>query len=204
MKPEIIIGIILGGGILGAAVNTLREKKKIKQESFWSNLVSGVVAAALVPLFLNSIASDLLKDTPAKGDFRAYFTFLGFCIIAAIYSREFISTVGEKILDKLSQVERDLEEVHTEEEDQELPKHPQSKDLNEQEKIVLNSFSTSAIYRSISGIRQSTGFTKSEVINALDELVRLSLVEVVQRTSGPRWKITALGRQKNSDLKHLL
>jgi tetratricopeptide (TPR) repeat protein len=64
----------------------------------FSYIVIGVAAAFLVPLFLNTISSTLVKDTETEPS--KFFILIGFCIAASVYAKKFIGSVADKALDK--------------------------------------------------------------------------------------------------------
>ena len=61
-------------------------------------LLGGVIACALIPLFLQTIQSQLLNN-PTLGDFTV---FVGLCLIAAISSNAFIDTLTKRVLDEIN------------------------------------------------------------------------------------------------------
>jgi hypothetical protein len=73
-------------------------------------ILLGIGSAFIVPAFLKMIASDLIKETEPY-DNISYLIFAGFCLIAAIFSRRFISTIGERILEVARQAEKTSKET---------------------------------------------------------------------------------------------
>lgn len=76
------------------------KETNIKPESgsFLTNILIGISATILVPLFLSTISSTLMEDA-LKSTIK-YFVFAGFCLLAAIYSRKFIKSLEEQLLGK--------------------------------------------------------------------------------------------------------
>jgi hypothetical protein len=64
----------------------------------------GIGSSILVPAFLKMIASDLIKATTPYDNIN-YLIFAGFCLVAAIFSRRFITSIGEKILEAAKKAE---------------------------------------------------------------------------------------------------
>lgn len=93
-----LILIIIFSGIFGGTVNFFQLFSN--EYKGWTNyfkcVIVGLGASFLVPLFLQMISSDLVEGT--KTNDKDCLVFLGFCLIAAIFSRRFIETIGEKIL----------------------------------------------------------------------------------------------------------
>jgi len=106
----ILILIILLFGAFGGALNYFHNFDTVKNEEknsnvLWNYLFLGIGSAVLVPAFLKMIASDLISGSD-KFDNLNYLIFAGFCLIAAIFSRRFINTIGERILEAAKQAEK--------------------------------------------------------------------------------------------------
>ena len=204
MDTNIIIGIIIGTGLFGGMINYFRTiyKNEIIIQEIIKPVLIGLAAAALVPLFLNMISSDLLNNKNQLP--MNYFVFLGFCLIAAIFSGEFIDSIGKKVLSQISEVQREIEENNTED-DTEATIDPTvnfgKQDINPLEESIehqiLQTFINSKFtYRSVSGIAKQTNLDNSTTKKELIKLRKKGLVEVIQRQKGPRWKITSEGYKK--------
>jgi len=96
----ILIVIMLVIGAFGGFLNYLNdfdtlenEQKSVKSKSKYMML--GIGAALLVPLFLKMIESNIIRS----GENLDYLIFAGFCLIAAIFSRRFISSIGDRIME---------------------------------------------------------------------------------------------------------
>ena len=125
---QILSLIMLAMGILGGIVNYLLtndqvyrdllskkeagsnqanqgsiKKMVLKSPTFWTNIVIGISATILVPLFLSTISSTLMDE--ADKNHLKYFVFAGFCLLAAIFSRKFILSMEEVILGKVKALE---------------------------------------------------------------------------------------------------
>lgn len=118
MEVDVMCAIILVAGLLGGYLNFLRTRDTITlapngEPTAHKNyallcLVGGVVAAALIPLFLKIIQSNLLED---KGNNISYMVFAGFCLIAAIFSNTFIDTLSKQVFQQLDEVKAKVKEV---------------------------------------------------------------------------------------------
>ncbi len=98
-----IAGTMLLTGLLGGSWNYLRGRKEdAETASMWQSLAGGVIASLMVPLFLNMISSDLLDKIIGaagnNGDPSKLLVFAGFCLVAAVSSKAFISTLSDRIL----------------------------------------------------------------------------------------------------------
>ncbi|GHN02082.1 hypothetical protein WSM22_35710 [Cytophagales bacterium WSM2-2] len=97
-------------GVFGGWLNYLNnfdtaeneQKTKLIKHKY---IFLGIGSAFLVPAFLKMIASDLIKGSNDY-DSNNYLIFTGFCLVAAIFSRRFISTIGEKILEAAKKAEK--------------------------------------------------------------------------------------------------
>ena len=59
----LIISLMIGAGLLGGITNVLRtEQEKRDLQAFFKNILMGVSASLLIPLFLNMISSNLLRE----------------------------------------------------------------------------------------------------------------------------------------------
>jgi hypothetical protein len=110
----ILLVIIVSVGAFGGILNYLHsfdtlEKDKRNRYVKINYTFLGIGSALVVPAFLKMIASDLIKNTD-KYDNINYLIFAGFCFVAAIFSRRFINTIGEKILETAKQAEKTANE----------------------------------------------------------------------------------------------
>ncbi len=111
----ILFFIMLAAGMLGGYVNYLHNFDKTEVELKSKTILKskyiflGICAAFIVPLFLKMIASDLIKKTD-NYDNICYLVFGGFCLIASIFSRRFITSVGEKILEEVKEAKKTAKE----------------------------------------------------------------------------------------------
>lgn len=108
----LILIIILIGSLAGIS-NFLNYQSKITKKNkdisnskieLWKYIVSGIGASILVPLLLNMLSSNLIKETENFEQIN-YFVFAGFCFVAGYFSERFINSMGAKIL-------KDLEETN--------------------------------------------------------------------------------------------
>src|SRR5579862_4106856 len=89
--------IMLLGGAFGGYLNYLRTGASDAAGTTWiARVLLGIGAALLVPLFLNTISSDILEASRTNS--LKLFEFAGFCILAGISSRIFIDTLTSKVL----------------------------------------------------------------------------------------------------------
>src|SRR5690554_1963150 len=103
----VLIFIMAACGAFGGFLNylndfdTVQNEKKNNRVRF-KYILLGIGAALLIPLFLNMISSDIIRST----DNADYLIFAGFCLVAAIFSRRFISTIADRILETAKNAEK--------------------------------------------------------------------------------------------------
>jgi|GEM_PF-1737155 len=107
----VIISIMVAGGWFGGYLNYLhnfdtREEDRKDKLAKKKYILLGIGAAFLVPAFLKMISSNLANSQ----DLNDYLIFAGFCLIAAIFSRRFITTIGDRILEAAKQAEKTAQE----------------------------------------------------------------------------------------------
>ena len=113
-----LILIMLVAGFFGGLINYLQtyESKNENKLLFWKCIIIGIGASFLVPLFLQTISSAII--TSCEQNSKDYLVFGGFCLIASIFSKRFIETLGDKILQKAKDAEKKAEELKVEVEKQ--------------------------------------------------------------------------------------
>ncbi len=107
----IVIGIIISAGGFGGLLNYLHNfdthgETPENNATKTKYVLLGIGAAFLVPAFLKMISSNLLSST----DNNDLLIFAGFCLVASIFSKRFINTIGEKILEAAKQAEKNSKE----------------------------------------------------------------------------------------------
>jgi hypothetical protein len=99
-----IISIIIGMGLLGGLANFFSTRTaKDDCWHFWKCIVCGISAAIVVPLFLQTIQSDLMNKLGQ--DRINYLVFAGFCLIAAFASRTFLDSLAKQALQTANEAE---------------------------------------------------------------------------------------------------
>ena len=193
----IILTIIVIAGLLGGITNHFMnldfekayEKKKYNMALKKSILLS-MCASITVPLFLQVISNNLLDfhADSINANVKGYFIFMGFCIIAALFSKRFLEDLYSKVKnveEKLDNTNKKIDEV--EEKNQE---YDDSDDIdndtiisrsikslnindntNENIKKIINAIVTSKYtYRTEAGIAKETNIPKDTVVEILNLL----------------------------------
>ncbi|HLA36749.1 MAG TPA: YEATS-associated helix-containing protein [Rhodocyclaceae bacterium] len=117
MDPLIsIAAVMFASGALGGLVNYfISDTNEEKQLTWWQHVFVGVVAAYIVPLFLNMASGDLIdkiRGVDGKApDYSRLFVLAGFCLVAAASSRAFIRSLSERILQEARAANRKADEA---------------------------------------------------------------------------------------------
>lgn len=208
MDQNILITILMiGAGLLGGITNYFRiEQEKKGWLSLSKNVLMGVSASLLIPLFLNMISSNLL--TESASDISKLFIFFGFCLIASLSSKAFIQTISDRVLnevketkDKLEDIKKDVEPIISKETEAQETEETSSFlkgrafIFDENAKKVLNSLGSSKYaWRTLTGITQETGMPKENVLNSLNWLSSNRLVVKTIERGRTLWGLTLEGR----------
>lgn len=204
---SIILLIIILSGILGGIVNFFISQspdRKADKKSCWGYVALGIVAAFVVPLFLNMISSNLLELGQSKP--LNLFILCGFCLIAAVFSRNFLESVYSKIIQQVKKAENDAREVKeaaSEPDEAETNKssimqlEQQRVKLSESEIKVLSAFGTGKYnFRSFSGIKNETDLAKEIVQDSLISLVSKELaIQTYGKDNQRLWYLTTSGKR---------
>ena len=107
--------VILCSGLLGATaayhLDKLNDSTKAHPQVLRVRgyLAIGVASAFAIPLFLHTASSNLIEDAQSKPSL--YFVLAGFCVVAAIFSRRFLRTVGHQALRLAEKAEETAEQA---------------------------------------------------------------------------------------------
>ena len=123
----ILIGIILLSALIGGLVSWVfrndplpEEKngvsnnngndkpKEIKKYSLLNALLVGLAGAVIVPLFLNLGGNGILKDSQTNP--ANYFAFAGFCVLGAVFARDFLNSMGKTLLKRVDDLDKKIDE----------------------------------------------------------------------------------------------
>lgn len=209
--------IIVAAGLLGGAVNAVRASRSNGQ---WAkSLLKGVVAALLVPVFLEIIKSDLGSVANPDDPYYNYLVFAGLCLIAAIFSDKFIDSIGERILQKVEKAEKTAEEsnrkvdiviAHDAEPDEEdeamapfdaelAPRASRRSTSADKAQNKAEPESTNQIisclrsgkyeYRTVGGIAKETGLNRNDVEQMLKRLEKEGSVVHLQTKNRTLWTL---------------
>jgi outer membrane murein-binding lipoprotein Lpp len=109
----IIVAIVLVSGILGGLVNYYYNLKKAPDENevhtIGRSLIIGVGAAIIVPIFLEVTQSKVLQGV-INNELNQVVLLVSFCVLAAISSTRFISSVSDSVISRLTKEVKDTKE----------------------------------------------------------------------------------------------
>ena len=201
--------IMIGAGIMGGTVNfaLTHTEQSVWKDWAWA-VVAGTGASFLVPLFLNTISSNLMVNL-LKSDIEPStpFVFGGFCLLAAIASKAMIQTLTQKVLQEAQATRAEVSAlqsevapiINKETESDETGGEPSrlSADVSDERMAVLKALMHPRFtLRSGSGLARELGRDRGEVLSDLKALAESSLVTEVQGRKGIRWALTPAGREK--------
>jgi len=202
----IILTIMILSGFLGGTANffiSYSSDKKADNKSYWGYVILGIVAAFVVPLFLNMISSNLLEigqSNPIR-----LFVFCGFCLIAAVFSHRFLENIYSKVIQQLKKTEKETKEVKDatsepddfENNDSKTLLEQQRSKLSENENKVLSAFGTGKYtFRSLSGIKNETDLLKEKAQESLNLLVSKNLlIQTFGENNQQLWYLTTSGKR---------
>ncbi|MCM1992805.1 YEATS-associated helix-containing protein [Oceanirhabdus seepicola] len=220
MKNHLVICvlILLMGG-LGGTINYLlnnesREKNKFFNDKyFWSCFIIGIGASILVPLFLNTISSNLINES--ANDPNKLYIIAGFFLLAAIYSKKFINSIWDRVTKQVNEntqqirainketqpiIEKETEddflgkEIFTTISDERRLAYSKN-NVNDEFKILNNIINGNYTFRSIKGISEEININESTVIKIIEELIRKDYIGIRDGKDGVKYYITQKGRR---------
>lgn len=227
-RITLVLIIIFIGGLAGLtnfySFYFQQPEEKREKKIVIKYLLSGIGASILVPLLLNMLSSNLIKNDN-KFDSINYFVFAGFCFIAGYFSDRFINSMGERILkdlqetkdkaneaidsakateekvDVLVSTEAEIDSTETESNQLEsfqnlLPSQlSNSRDLID--KIIKSFDDPKYKFRTSQGIAKVANSNRIVVIKMLEELRKLGITRkiVSKEDKTILWSLSNLGRE---------
>lgn len=194
----ILLIIVIAGAIGGIAAYYLNDTEN---NSKCRSVTLGISAAFIVPVLLNMISSNLLEK--AHIEIHKLFVFAGFCVLAAVFSRNFLENIYNKVLqqvgninDKVKQIEEANEEPDaTEVDDPAISTISGS--LTKDQIELLKAFSMGRFtYRSITGLTKDSKLERITVEQCLNKLMTDQLVDSkLNDKKQMRYFLSGKGRQ---------
>lgn len=200
---------------MGGLANYLKVgREESKKHPFWENILWGLCASSLIPLFLNTISSNLIAESAS--DKYKFFVFFGFCLLASLCAKAFIQSISDKLI---SDIKKTQEEVRNVKQEAEIvnskvtePSEAEAKKMkmfsfgvdsdsdfdSDTKKIVVALGGGEYAWRTPSGIAREAGMAKEKVLKILDSLVSKQIV--VKMREKNRWGLNLEGRDAFSKI----
>jgi Na+-transporting NADH:ubiquinone oxidoreductase subunit NqrC len=219
-----VFAVMVFCGVLVSGVNFyLAESKTEPRLQLYQHMIVGVAAALIVPLFLNMISSRILDQILAPGasepNYNKLLVLAGFCLVAAISSRAFISSMTDRVLQEAKEARKEAKEAKENAADAKSAvdavldeaSEPDEKEtevvarvdraradapqLSNDEAAVLRTMRDSKYpMRALSGIWREANIEEQAALEALRSLKAKELVELRNTSKGfTKWFLTAAG-----------
>lgn len=222
-----LLSIMIGAGILGGVINVLRihEDGKAPPSIWWREILTASAAALATPLFLNmgscQLVTEFLGTAAAKADHSKGFIFGGFCIVAALASRNFLDVLTNRLLretqeakERAANAKQDVEELiaatsepgaveeilpasaveDTVRSAAELPGAPKLDAPNVSVLKTLQQNLGKYTFRSLRGIAKGAELSEEATLHSLERLMQLGLV-IRRQARGPHaWYLSERGK----------
>lgn len=214
--------VMVASGLLGGVVNFIYSysngrKKMVQFVDLIKSMITGVAAALLVPIFLNTISSNIVKES--ETDDVKLLVFAGFCVIAAVSSKAFIRAISNRVLERVNRVEEDVQAVKAEIQPMVLKHSELNKAYSRKEKaegtkstVQVNNAGASVpdetqsikvlekladsdyAFRSIEGLARDVNMEPEQVRECLEHCVSSGLAGQIENSLGVRFYITEDGQ----------
>ena len=198
----LLLFMVLTGIICGLTL-FLREHK-LNIRTFFINIFYAIIATLTVPLFLNLISSELVKTIlEGKSIYKPQLlVYIGFCALAALYSKSFLEKMYSKITEDLNKAKEQIAETKYEVEslqDALVEKEGNIdiaiEDINgfnkkEEElfkKILLLMkaiYNSTFKYRTIHSLSKEIGISEDEIITVFGKMKKLKLIITKESKQG--------------------
>jgi len=185
------------------------------------NVMLGICAALMVPLFLNTISSTLIQEIlNSKTAFESskYLILIGFCLIASISAQKFIRLMSASVIKELEEIKEKAEDAQAKANSAldaaESSMEPEAGPLNAEEKVKFSGLDDTTkmvlihlldgpyTMRSASGLAQELKLEVRMVGDALSVLENMSFVRRgLNAKQQKRWYLTASGKKGAMELK---
>lgn len=206
----ILISIILFSALIGGLVSWVFRNDPLSEEKLpesgnkevstqtakkyplWNSLLVGFAGTIIVPLFLSLGGNGLLKQS--ETDPINYFAFAGFCVLGAIFARDFLNSMGKTLLKRVDDLDKKIDEKVSEalRMKEEAQKESSQKAIDSTQ-LLRNEFQKRftevalpekrAIFKSIENSEEETGNIARSLADTIKEIDR-KIDENVSRVIG--------------------
>mgnify|MGYP001183775162 FL=1 len=214
--------VMVASGLLGGVVNFIYSysngrKKMVQFVDLLKSMITGVAAALLIPIFLNTISSNIVKES--ETDDGKLLVFAGFCVIAAVSSKAFIKAISGRVLERVNRIEEDVQAVKSEVKPMVL-KHSEFDEAKRRKekadgrnspvqansagetvpdetksiKVLEKLADSDYAFRSIEGLARDVNMEPEQVQECLEHCVSSGLAGQIENSLGVRFYITEDGQ----------
>lgn len=82
--------------------------KEVKKYSLLNAFLVSLAGAVIVPLFLNLGGNGILNESRTNPS--NYFAFAGFCVLGAVFARDFLNSMGRTLLKRVDDLDKKIDE----------------------------------------------------------------------------------------------
>jgi len=176
----IILLIMLLSGLIGGLASYYLNKSE--EKTLLKSLILGVVASLIVPLFLNMISSNLLFEAQRQID--KIFIFAGFCLLASVFSKNFLENMYKKLLQQVGDIGKKVDTMEQASSEPDIPTGKITEESLKQKGItkiefdLLNTLSSGKYtYRSVPGLIKQSDSDRHLVASGINTLLSKKLIE---------------------------
>ena len=210
-----VYAVLVLAGVLGGVANYLMAGESPPENAhcvgcrtLWTSLVLSVVASLMVPLFLNTISSQLIASIATPFD-KNQLVLFGFGLVASIFSRQFISTMYNRLLEATKKTAKETKEIRSLVQPivdkQTEPTERQSGAiltmqsaqiplLSAEDKVFTEMVTGKWVFRSVDGLARKLALSRPEVASAVRSLSMKGYVASTPVKGEKKWYVTANGR----------
>lgn len=197
----LIFAAMLLSGVFGGLANYFLSKNSEQSKGVIEYLILGIVASFTVPLFLNMISSNLIEKTITDSIFL--FVFIGFCLIASVFSRKFLENIYNKLANEIQKIKENVENIENaatepdKETDTDINIDMTQFGLTEIELSIMKAMNIGKyIYRGITGLENDTKYPRDKLKNSLSILLHKDYIKQKFNTKGQkRWYLSERGKE---------
>ncbi len=100
---KILIAIAIIAGALGGVGNYFMLDLKLDSTTnIMKPIILGIIAAAVLPLFLKLVSSNILDFVEENLQYKNYFNFMSLCLLAALFADVFLQGIYAKVFNEFT------------------------------------------------------------------------------------------------------
>ncbi|RPI17255.1 MAG: hypothetical protein EHM58_10030 [Ignavibacteriae bacterium] len=139
---------------------------EVKRYSILNSIFVSLAGAVIVPLFLNLGGNGILKESRLNP--INYFAFAGFCVLGAVFARDFLNSMSKTLLKKVDDLDKKI--------DEKVKDALKQKDeaLKDSSKKIIDS--TQVLRKEINKVKEAAGLWDSRLRPEGDDLKRSNMI----------------------------